>query len=311
MQGKFDLRRLPPLKALRGFEAATRHQSIRDAAAELCLTHPAISHQVQLIEEMLGVELFAQNGRNIVSTEEGRVLYPYVRAAFASLLEGVEVVHRHALDKPLRVQTYVTASIRWLARRVPQFMQDHPDIRLTLKTCSIEWGFDDVHADVGLVYCHDLPDPAQFHWVPLFDYELFAVCSPEFAARMGAGTTMAQLMQQPLVAIYTEVQNWAHWFTTGGVDVSPRVPYLMVDTLAVALEMALNGDGIALVNGPFVDADLAAGRLVLPSSHRAVCPGGWGLICRKDMKDNARIRSFIDWIAADVAMGQPALAGAA
>ena len=161
MHNKIELRRLPPLKALKGFEAATRHQSIRDAAAELCLTHPAISHQVQLIEEALGVTLFAQEGRHIVSTEEGRVLYPFVRSAFESLLEGVEAVHRHALDKPLRVQTYVTASIRWLAKRVPQFLHHHPEIKLTLSTCAVEWEFDEVHADVGLVYCEEAPDPAK------------------------------------------------------------------------------------------------------------------------------------------------------
>ena len=61
-------------------------------------------------------------------TEEGKALYPYVRSAFESLLEGVEAVHRHALDKPLRVQTYVTASIRWLAKRVPHFLHDHPEV---------------------------------------------------------------------------------------------------------------------------------------------------------------------------------------
>jgi len=149
MHPKIDLKQLPPLKALKGFEAATRHQSIRDAADELCLTHPAVSHQVQLIEDALGVTLFVQEGRHIVSTEEGKVLYPYVRAAFESLLEGVEEVHRHALDKALRVQTYVTASIRWLAKRVPQFLADHPEVKLTLNTCAVEWEFDDVHADVG------------------------------------------------------------------------------------------------------------------------------------------------------------------
>lgn len=296
MQGKIDLRRLPPLKALRGFEAATRHQSIRDAATELCLTHPAVSHQVQLIEEALGVALFAQDGRHIVSTEEGRVLYPYVRAAFESLLEGVEVVHRHALDKPLRVQTYVTASIRWLAKRVPQFLNHHPEIKLTLSTCAVEWEFDDVHADVGLVYCESTPDPAKFHWVPLFEYALFPVCSPAFLEAMRPNTNTADLMQQPLVAIYTEVQNWDSWFNSAGVEFEPKVPYLMVDTLAVALEMALNGEGIALVNGPFVDQDLATGRLVRPSTHKQVCPGSWGLICLKEMKENLRIRTFMDWM---------------
>lgn len=300
MHPKIDLRQLPPLKALKGFEAATRHQSIRDAADELCLTHPAVSHQVQLIEDALGVSLFAQEGRHIVSTEEGRVLYPYVRAAFESLLEGVEEVHRSALDKPLRVQTYVTASIRWLAKRVPQFLADHPEIKLTLNTCAVEWEFDDVHADVGLVYCETVPDPAKYHWVPLYEYALFPVCSPDVAKTLGPNSGAGALMSKPLVAIYTEVQNWETWFVSAGEKFEPTVPYLMVDTLAVALEMALNGEGVALVNGPFVDQDLATGRLVQPVDHKAICPGAWGLICRADMKENLRIRTFMDWITKNV-----------
>ena len=300
MHPKIDLKQLPPLKALKGFEAATRHQSIRDAADELCLTHPAVSHQVQLIEDALGVALFVQEGRHIVSTEEGKVLYPFVRAAFESLLEGVEEVHRNALDKPLRVQTYVTASIRWLAKRVPQFLAAHPEVKLTLNTCAVEWEFDDIHADVGLVYCETAPDPSKFHWVPLYEYALFPVCSPAVAQAMGNNPTAQDLMTKPLVAIYTEVQNWQTWFDSAGSAFQPSVPYLMVDTLAVALEMALNGEGIALVNGPFVDQDLASGRLVQPIAHKAICPGAWGLICRKDMKENLRIRTFMDWVTKNV-----------
>jgi LysR family transcriptional regulator, glycine cleavage system transcriptional activator len=300
MTVKFDLRKLPPLKALRGFEAATRHQSIREAADELCLTHPAVSHQVQLIEEALGIALFEQQGRYIVSTEEGKALYPYVRSAFESLLQGVEAVHRHALDKPLRVQTYVTASIRWLAKRVPHFLHDHPEIKLTLSTCAVEWEFDDIHADVGLVYCAQTPDPARYHWVPLFEYPLFPVCSPSLRAKMGDTPTAGSMMTQPLVAIYTEEHNWGAWAQSAGLDFQPTAPLLMVDTLAVALEMALNGEGVALVNGPFADQDLADGRLVSPVDHRAICPGNWGLICRKDMRENLRIKTFMDWIAAHV-----------
>lgn len=299
MANKIDLRSLPPLKALKGFEAATRHQSIRNAADELCLTHPAVSHQVQLIEEALGVDLFVQDGRHIVSTPEGRVLYPYVRSAFESLIEGVEAVHRNALDKPLRVQTYVTASIRWLARRVPQFLADHPEVKLALSTCAVEWEFDDVHADVGLVYC-ETPPTAKFHWVPLFDYSLFPVCSPEFAARMGKNSAPADLRTQPLIAIYTEVQNWKNWFFASGLDFDPASHSLVVDTLAVALEMALDGQAIALVNGPFVDSDLASGRLVRLFKDNVACPGAWGLICRNDMKENPRIRKFMEWMTANV-----------
>lgn len=301
MAGKIELRKLPPLKALRGFEAATRHQSIRDAAEELCLTHPAVSHQVQLIEEALGVALFVQEGRHIVSTEEGRVLYPYVRSAFESLLEGVEAAQRHALDKPLRVQTYITASIRWLAKLVPQFMDAHPEIKLTLSTYAVEWKFDDRTADVGLVYCDVPPDPAKFHWVPLFDYALFPVCSGDFLKRCDGSLSVGDLMAQPLIEITTEDHNWAGWFASAGLEFAPKMPSIMVDTGAMALEMAAAGRGVALINGPFAEPELSEGRLVIPVAHRQVCPGSWGLICRKDMRDNLRARTFIDWIAAHLA----------
>jgi LysR family glycine cleavage system transcriptional activator len=304
VQTKFDLRKLPPLKSLRGFEAATRHQSIREAAEELCLTHPAVSHQVQLIEEALGVTLFVQEGRRIVSTAEGRALYPYVRSAFESLIEGVEAARRHSLDKPLRVQTYVTASIRWLAKRAPQFLQDHPDIKLILSTCAVEWEFDEVHADVGLVYCETLPDPRHFHWTPLFEYGLFPVCSPQMAAKLGPNPKVAELLKHPLVTINTEVQNWHTWFEAAGVSFKPESQFMVVDTLAVALELALDNEAIVLVNGPFVTQDLANGRLVRPLEHTAVCPGSWGLICRKEMRENYRIKTFVDWVVSNAAKTQ-------
>jgi len=308
MGSRFNLRDLPPLKALRGFEAATRHQSIRDAAGELCLTPPAINHQIQLIEEALGVRLFAQDGRHVASSDEGRLFYPYVRAAFESLIDGVEAVRRHTQDTPLRVQTYVTASIRWLAPRVPLFLQDHPGITLSLTTCAAGWTFDEAHADLGLIYCETAPDADRYHWVPLFDYTLDPVCSPAFLERIqlqngGGHLDAATLRQQPLVANYTEEHNWAKWFAAAGVDFAPGAPYLMVDTLAVALEMALAGRGVALVNGPFADADLAAGRLVRPVDHRVVCPGSWGLICRRGAAERLPVRLFIDWLTAHQRLG--------
>ena len=92
------------------------------------------------------------------------------------------------------MQTYVTASIRWLAKRVPQFLHDHPEVKLTLSTCAVDWDFDDVHADVGLVYCEEVPNPAKYHWEPLFDYALYPVCSPDLLSRMAQPVTIDALM---------------------------------------------------------------------------------------------------------------------
>ena len=299
MSAKIDLRKLPPLNALKGFEATTRRQSVREAADELCVTHPAVSHQIQLLENDLGVALFSREGRSIVPTTEGKLFYTYVRKALDMLIEGSERLRRSQAERPLRVQTYVTASIRWLTPRLPAFMAAHPDVRLLLSTCAPEWDFDESLGDVGLVYCEAPPGP-EYYWVPLFDYSVFPVCSPALRARLPENPEPRDLQGLPLVVIYSETRNWDIWFESAGVSFVPD-SQVVVDTLAIALQMALDGTGIALVNGPFAEQELKAGRLVRPVAHQVRCPGSWGLICRQDMRDNDRVRVFMDWFASNAA----------
>lgn len=299
MAGRIDLRRLPPLNALKGFEATFRRLSIRDAADELCLTHPAVIHQIQTLEEDLGVTLFAREGRRIVPTEAARELYGYVRRALEGLVEGAESVRAAQLQRPLRVQTYVTASLRWLAPRIPAFLSAHPQLRLLLSTCAPGWEFDDALGDVGLVYCEREPGP-DYHWVRLFDYTLYPLCTPELAARLGPGAGPADLLRLPRIVTYSEPHHWEDWLGSGAPAPGTE-PGVVVDTLALALALALEGSGVALANGPFADAELASGRLVCPVAHRVRCPGGWGLICRTDTAQQARVRAFFDWFAAQAA----------
>ena len=294
MRNKIDLRKLPPLNALKGFEATTRRESVREAAEELCLTHPAVSYQIQVLEQDLGVPLFSRTGRSLVPTAEGRLLYKHVRTALEMLIEGAETVRRTRAGTPLRVQTYVTASIRWLARKLPDFVARHPEVRLQLSTCAFEWDFDESSADVGLVYCPEVPGP-EYRWVPLFEYTLKPVCSPALAATLGPAPTAAQLLDLPLVEIYSEQHNWDIWFETAQLQYATR-PAIVVDTLAVALEIALEGRGVALVNGPYAEDDLAAGRLVQPVQHQVTCPGAWGVICRQDAYAIDRVKVFMDWL---------------
>jgi LysR family glycine cleavage system transcriptional activator len=295
---KIDLRRLPPLKALKGFEATMRRRSVRDAADELCLTHPAISHQIQLIEADLGVPLFSREGRKLTPTPAGEMLYPYVRRALESLIEGADLVRQVSTDQPLRVQTYVTASVRWLAQRIPGFVREHPGLEVQLNTCAFEWDFDESMGDVGLVYCED-PPAESFCWVPLFDYILFPVCTPALRARLGSGPRPQDLLALPLVGVYTEARSWDIWFESAHVPYTAR-PRTVADTLAVALEIALQGQAIALVNGPFADEDLRTGRLVRPVAHQFRCPGSWGLICRQEKRDTPRVRAFMDYIVQSI-----------
>ena len=262
--------------------------------AEYCSWGDTVHYvdQPKFFESCDGSFMFDADGRSYLDLQ---MWYSTVNFGYRNP-RLVEAAHRQSLDKQLRVQTYVTASIRWLAKRVPQFLREHPHIKLALSTCAVEWEFDDIHADVGLVYYEADPGP-KYHWAPLFEYALYPVCSPAMATRVGPQAQARDLLNHPLVIIHTEVRNWETWFASAGETFDPSSNYLVVDTLAVALELALSGQAIALVNGPFVDDDLAEGRLVRPVGHKLVCPGEWGLICRKELQENPAVKAFVDWMA--------------
>jgi LysR family glycine cleavage system transcriptional activator len=299
LSNKIDLRKLPPLNALKGFEATVRRQSVREAAEELCLTHPAVSHQIQQLEADLGVSLFVREGRHIAPTAEGRALYSHVRAALQTLIDGAESIRQSHVDRPIRIQTYVTASLRWLAPRIKALSEELPEIKLLLSTCGPEWEFDESVGDLGLVYCESTP-PGQYVWEPLFDYELKPVCTPELAARLGAKPRTTDVIQLPLIVTYSERYAWKWWFESLKQDLTPLQAPVVVDTLALALEMAQNGNGVALLNGPFADAELRDRRLVVPVDHVVKAPGSWGLIARAEMFHIPRVQQLVQWLKASV-----------
>lgn len=292
-----DLRKLPPLKALKGFEATARLGSMRGAADELNLTHPAITHQIQLLEADLGVKLFARKGRSLVLTAEGEHYYSYVLPALEQLLEGAAAIRRMAASPVLRLQTYISFAICWLAHRLTHFRALHPEIQLHLATSGADWDFDEDSADIGVIYRRE-PIPAHLHWVKLFDSRFFPVCSPKLLAESPGGLRAQDLVHYPLIAVNSEDQywNWTQWFSSAGLKMNRRVAPIVVDTLAMALEMAINGEGVALVNGPLADNDLRAGRLLKPVEHCAEGQGQWGIVCRKDIQHDTRVISLTNWL---------------
>ncbi|MGJ8647867.1 MAG: LysR substrate-binding domain-containing protein [Marinomonas colpomeniae] len=299
---KMDLRKLPPLKALKGFEAAARLSSVRGAAEELNLTHPAISHQIQTLEASLASKLFTREGRHIQLTEAGKQYYQFVRKALDILITGSEEIRDNTSQPALRIQTYITTSIRWLAPRLPKFKKQNPDIRLQVSTYNADWNFDEKHADIGII-CKTQPLPDHLSWQSLFQSQVFPVCSPEFFTTLPQDIQPKDLPRYPLISVYTEDKywTWIDWFESADVQVSqqelnPKI--LEVDTLAAALEMAVVGEGIALVNGPFADNDLATGRLVVPIHHYTKGLGEWGIVCHKNLTKDKRAKAFIDWLVA-------------
>ena len=299
MATSLNFTKLPPLKALRGFESTARLCSYRKAAKELNLTHPAISHQIQSLEKDLGVKLFVREGRQAVLTPEGERFYPVAREALEILISGSEAVRRSTSQSILRIQTYISVSLRWLSQRLPRFRALNPELQLQLISSIHEQDFDEVNADVGMIFCRT-PPAEHLHWVSLIRPKLFPVCSPGLIGKNRGILKPEDLLEYPLLTITSEAWHWQDWFASAGLGKIKTSHSISVDSTVIALEMAMDGEGIALVNGPFADKDLKAGRLIQPVAHYAEGLGEWGLVCRKDTLHHPPVRAFIEWLQADM-----------
>ncbi len=298
-------RPLPPLAALRAFEAAARHSSFRAAAEELAITQSAVSHQIAGLEKRLGTALFRRKARRVELTEAGSLYYPFLRDAFDRIALGSSLVRRQAQTGELMTQVYVTVAVKWLIPRLHRFQTAHPDILVRMSTSQLDWEFDPEIADVGIISTRKA-DRAGLHYTHLFDARLFPVCSPA-VAQSGTGLRQpVELVNHTLLQLYTAEDDWRAWLEAAGVGQLVGRASPQFDSYLLALEAAIEGQGIALAPHFMVASDLKAGRLVKPFAVEIRQPARWYLACRKERRGEARIECFRTWlmleIAADPAM---------
>jgi len=298
--------RLPPLNALKVFEAAARHMSFRRAAEELNVTHSAVSHQIKALEEQFGRSLFERAQRRVSLTEAGEVYYPILRDAFDRIARGAELVRTVEAPNVLTVQAYVTMALRWLIPRLHRFESRHPDINVRLSTSYRQWAFDRGNVDVGIVIVSD-PEPG-LHYERLFRSEVFPVCIPQFLEGKKALRQPADLAGFPLLHVYTAPDEWRRWLETAGVDAEIGTKGASFNSFVLALEAAIAGQGVALSSMVFARPDIETGRLVKPFDLGVPHEGTWCLACVEGSEDQAKIAVFRDWLVeelqADLDVGQ-------
>ena len=298
-------RALPSLTALKSFEAAARHHSFRRAAEELGITQSAVSHQVAALEDALKVTLFRRVSRGIALTEAGAQFYPYLRDGFDRIAQGASLVSRAELGGDLTVQVYVTVAVRWLVPRIHLFQARHPGILVRFHTRDFHWEFDPAFADIGMISTTkpDNPDLAYTH---LFDARLIPVCTPGIA-QAGMGLRQpADLVNHALLQVYTAVEDWHVWLDAAGIPQLKGRSAAKYDSYLLAIEAAIDGQGIALVPHFLAAPDLRSGRLVQPFAVDVMQPARWYLTCLKERADEPRIRRFREWLIELIA-GDPAL----
>ncbi|MEW2911676.1 LysR substrate-binding domain-containing protein [Leisingera sp. JC11] len=287
--------RLPPLNALRAFEAAARHQGFIAAAEELFVTRGAISRQVKILEEHIGVLLFHRNARGVVLTEAGRRLYPVLTEAFAKMLHEVERIAADASE--LRVICPPTLSLRWLLPQLEQFRVAHPEIKLRLTTDFYgSKGFDGAEYDLGISLQNRPGRPADIEVLPLFEMILSPACAPALLPALAAGP--AALAGQRLLHESPRREDWAAWvqhFGADGVDPAGGEAFPNLD---MATRAAVMGAGVVMADLVLCREELERGDLVLPFPDMTcgTPDGAYALIGQRQKWHDPKVAAFRDWL---------------
>lgn len=290
---------LPTLAALRAFDAAARHRSFRAAAEELSVTQSAVSHQIAELEQRLGVALFRREHRRVELTDAGALYHPHVRDGLARLEQGTALVTLGSPGRELDVQVYVTVAVRWLIPRLHSFTATHPEVKVRLNTSHLDWEFAADESDLAIA-CTEQPERAGVSATHLFDASLVAVCSPALA-RSGHGLHRpADLVNHSLLQLYTAVDECESWLDAAGVPQVTGAGTVRFDSYLLAIEAALDGQGVAIVPDFLVGADLRSNRLVAPFDVTVPQRRRWYLLCRAEQADQLPVQRFRDWLRGQV-----------
>jgi LysR family glycine cleavage system transcriptional activator len=303
--------RLPPLNALRVFEAAARHLSFKEAAAELSITQAAVSHQVKSLEEYLGVELFRRAGRGVQLTEAARACLPKLREGFDALATAVELLRERAEEGELVITAPPVFTARWLMPRLASFAKKEPKVEVHVVGSSkmVDAGaLDssalinnlDLRASSSGVEIHlGMGDYPGFRVDRLFGASMVLVAAPEIAATLKAPADLALhlLLHDDAMDLVAGSDAWTKWLDAAGVadrvDGS-RGPRFSTNILS--LEAASQKLGVALALRPLVDADIRSGRLVAPFDVELKPIGAYFLICPEVIADRPAVAAFRKWL---------------
>src|ERR1700719_4692042 len=208
-------RQLPPLNALRAFEAAARNESFTRAAEELCVTQGAVSHQVKALEATLGVKLFNRERQRLVITEAGREYLAVVRDALDRIAVGTERLVQHQTSGVLTVSTSPDFAAKWLVHRLGRFAEAHPDIDLSVSATMHHVDF--AREEVDMAVRHGDGNWPGLDNVQLSSEQLFAVCSPKLLSGRRRLGKPADILKFPLIHLDSRT-DWTKWLQAVGIS---------------------------------------------------------------------------------------------
>jgi LysR family glycine cleavage system transcriptional activator len=271
------LRRLPPLNALKAFEAAARHESFTRAAEELCVTQGAVSHQVKALEVELGIKLFNRERQRLVITGAGRDYLNVVRDALDRIAVGTERLMQRQSSGVLTVSTSPDFAAKWLVHRLGRFSESHPEIDLRISATMHHVDF--AREDGDLAVRHGDGNWPGHDVIRLSPEQLFVVCSPKLVAGRRL-VRPSDVLKFPLLHL-DDRKAWTRWLEVAGVVDAEPSQGPVLNRASMVIDAAVDGQGIALARTTLAAWDLICGRLVRPFKDAIGFPGHTGSCARR------------------------------
>lgn len=293
MVRKTDItRRLPPLRALRVFEAVARHESVTTAADELCVSHSAVSQQIRVLEEYFGQTLFRRSGRGIEPTLEAAAYMQEVRFCLDRLAVASEEMLQRTAGRCLKVNATPSFAMRWLIPFAAQFRADYPDVLLNIST-SVTDDIDHLGEPYDFLIRRDIMKRADHECRRVVDDVSTVLVSPGFLHQHRIAYPM-DLLGAPLLHLKSRPNAWKHWLADNGVISGEAVAGTFFDHFFLSLQAAINGLGAAIGPYALVQDDLAHGRLVTPFPDRTLVGPGFHVLYRTAALEHPAGRQFLD-----------------
>ena len=298
------MRRLPPLNALRAFEAAARHLSFTKAADELHVTPAAVSHQVKALEAHAGVRLFRRLNNGLALTEAAGKYLPLLTEGFDRLVEAGRHLSGDDGSRVTTVSVLHSVATKWLAPRLARFRRIHPQIDLRIDATDRK--VDLLRDGIDLAIRYGAGDSSGHHLEELFTDHVFPVCSPRLVAGPKPLEAPGDLRHHTL--LHTDwaerhggSPDWRAWLKTAGVtDIdAARGPRFTLSSMTI--EAAIDGQGVALGQWLFAADDIAAGRLVRPFDLSLPLEAAYYLVVPQTAKEDPAAETFRQWIVDEAA----------
>ncbi len=300
---------LPSLNGLRAFEAAARHLSFTRAADELNVTQTAVSHLIRRLEEQLDIKLFVRRNRALELTREAQDYLPAVRTAFEDLRRATARLRRPERDGVLTVSTTASLAAKWLVTRVAGFQEANPGIEVRISTSSHLVDFQREEVDMAVRYGLGSWPGLRANW--LMAEDIFPVCSPSLLTGENALRTPADLDHHTLLHASASREDWQLWLTAAGLPASIAARRgLTFDQSFMTSQAAVEGLGVAMGRARLVEADIAAGLLVVPFDVVLPTDAGYYIVAPETTADAPTIALFRQWLIGSVAPGAVAPAPA-